>query len=107
ELVAIDSVSHRSNGPIVDWLAGWLEPRGFTIHRHRYFDERGVEKINLVAVAGPARTPIGAGGLAFVGHTDTVPYDPAWEDALRLTERDGRLYGRGTADTKGFIAAVL
>jgi len=107
ELVAIDSVSARSNAPIVDWLAAWLGARGFTLHRHRYVDERGVEKVNLVAAAGPDREPLGSGGLALVGHTDTVPYDPAWTDALRLTERDGRLYGRGTADTKGFIAAVL
>ncbi len=107
ELVAIDSVSDRPNRPIIDWLAQWLEKRGFELHFHRYRDERGVEKLNLVAVAGPKRQPIGAGGLALAGHTDTVPYDPAWTDALRVTERDGKIYGRGTADTKGFIAASL
>lgn len=106
-LVAIDSVSTRSNAEVVEWLERRLAPRGFAFHRHRYVDERGVAKENLVAVAGPAATPLGAGGLAFVGHTDTVPFDPAWKDALRLVERDGRLYGRGAADTKGFIAAVL
>jgi acetylornithine deacetylase len=45
--------------------------------------------------------------LALVGHTDTVPYDAAWTRALQLTELDGRLYGRGACDTKGFIAAAL
>jgi acetylornithine deacetylase len=45
--------------------------------------------------------------LALVGHTDTVPYDPNWSEATNLTERDGKLYGRGACDTKGFIAAAL
>jgi len=45
--------------------------------------------------------------LALVGHTDTVPYDPNWSEATNLTERDGKLYGRGACDTKGFIAATL
>jgi acetylornithine deacetylase len=45
--------------------------------------------------------------LSLVGHTDTVPYDPNWNEALKLTERDGKLYGRGACDTKAFIAAAL
>ncbi|PYS32506.1 MAG: hypothetical protein DMF75_11785, partial [Acidobacteria bacterium] len=45
--------------------------------------------------------------LALVGHTDTVPYDPNWTEALKLTESDGQLYGRGACDTKAFIAATL
>jgi len=45
--------------------------------------------------------------LALVGHTDTVPYDPAWSEALKLTESDEKLYGRGACDTKAFIAATL
>jgi acetylornithine deacetylase len=45
--------------------------------------------------------------LALVGHTDTVPYDPNWADALKLTEREGKLFGRGACDTKAFIAAAL
>jgi hypothetical protein len=45
--------------------------------------------------------------LALVGHTDTVPFDPNWSEATNLTERDGKLYGRGSCDTKGFIAAAL
>jgi len=45
--------------------------------------------------------------LALVGHTDTVPYEATWAEALALTEREGKLYGRGACDTKGFIAAAL
>jgi acetylornithine deacetylase len=68
-----------------------------------YTDDRGVEKRNLVA-----QTSTGdAVELALVGHTDTVPFDPAWTEALHLTEKDGRLFGRGACDTKAFIACAL
>ncbi len=103
ELVAIDSTSHRSNLPIVAAIARRLEAAGFELTRLPYRDSAGVEKVNLLARAGPA----GSGGLALVGHTDAVPFDPAWEKALTLEERDGRLYGRGACDTKGFVAAAL
>jgi acetylornithine deacetylase len=108
ELVAIDSVSARSNFRIVDYLSQRCEALGLRVKRFPYTDESGSEKINLIALAGTKFTD----GppeveLALVGHTDTVPYDPIWEDALRLTEREGRLYGRGACDTKAFIAAAL
>ena len=107
-LVAIDSVSSRSNGEIVDYLAHRCDGLGFEVKRFPYSDDNGIEKINLIALAGAE-----FGGappeieLALVGHTDTVPYDPTWKEALTLTERDGKLYGRGACDTKAFIAATL
>jgi len=107
-LVAIDSVSSRSNAEIVDYLAHRCDGLGFEVERFPYSDDNGIEKVNLIALAGAE-----FGGappqieLALVGHTDTVPYDPAWKEALTLTERDGKLYGRGTCDTKAFIAATL
>jgi acetylornithine deacetylase len=70
-------------------------------------DERGVEKFNLIAVAPRETKDDELIELALVGHTDTVPFDPAWAEALALTERAGNLYGRGACDTKGFIAAAL
>src|SRR6185295_9415123 len=114
ELVAIDSVSSRSNAALVDYLARRSEAIGLSFKRLPYTDESGVEKLNLIALAGAEfsdrldqadQQP--QVELALVGHTDTVPYDPNWSEALQLTERDGKLYGRGACDTKAFIAAAL
>jgi len=107
ELVRIDSVSSRSNVGIVDYLARRCEAMGFTTRRFAYHDERGIEKVNLIALAGAEFSENTAVELALVGHTDTVPYDPNWLEATNLTERDGKLYARGACDTKGFIAAAL
>lgn len=103
ELVALDTTSARSNVPLIEYAQARLEAAGFTAERQHYQDERGVEKVNLVAVKGGS----GRAALALVGHSDCVPYDVAWTDALRLTEKDGKLYGRGACDTKGFIACAL
>lgn len=107
KLVAIDSVSSRSNVEIVDYLAHRSEAAGFTTKRIPYTDDKGIEKVNLIAIKGVEFRDGLQVELALVGHTDTVPYDPNWEDALRLTERDGKLFGRGACDTKAFIAAAL
>jgi acetylornithine deacetylase len=77
------------------------------VKRLSYADESGIEKTNLIAIAGTEFSEMPEVELALVGHTDTVPYDPNWTEALKLTERDGKLYGRGACDTKAFIAAAL
>ncbi|MCY1016844.1 acetylornithine deacetylase [Pyxidicoccus sp. MSG2] len=105
ELVAMDTTSARPNAPLVDYAQAKLEAAGFTAERQRYTDDAGVEKVNLVAVKGGSGS--GRAELALVGHTDCVPFDPAWKDALRLTEKEGKLYARGACDTKGFIACAL
>lgn len=102
-LVSFDTTSRLSNRPLIDWLEPKLRAQGFSCERHGYTDEAGVEKINLLATAPGAGTP----ELVLVGHTDCVPYDSAWAEALRLTARDGKLYGRGACDTKAFIACAL
>ena len=105
ELVAINSISASSNARLITYLAARVSAAGFDVRRLPYTDERGVEKVNLVALAGGADD--GAAELALVGHTDTVPFPGSWTEALNLTEREGKLYGRGSCDTKGFIAAAL
>jgi acetylornithine deacetylase len=103
DLVRIDSVSARSNAEIVEYLERRCHELSLITRRFPYLDEHGIEKINLVALTADVPEV----ELALVGHTDTVPYDPHWSEATNLTERDGKLYGRGSCDTKGFIAAVL
>ncbi|HTP28036.1 MAG TPA: acetylornithine deacetylase [Anaeromyxobacteraceae bacterium] len=103
KLIAIDSTSSRSNVPVIDLLEGLLQPLGFATRRLEWRDENGVPKANLVCRRGP-ETP---GGLALMGHTDCVPFDPEWSEALSGVVRDGRVCGRGSADTKGFIAAAV
>lgn len=107
ELVRIDSVSAQSNLAIIKVLAARCEALGLCARLLPYTDEQGVKKFNLIAVAPRATNDDELIELALVGHTDTVPFDPAWAEALTLTERDGRLYGRGACDTKAFIAAAL
>jgi acetylornithine deacetylase len=102
-LVAIDSTSSRSNRPMLDLLEREVRAAGFETRRATWFDAAGVEKGNLVAHRGPD----GGGGLALVGHTDCVPFDEEWKEALAGEVRDGRLWGRGAADTKGFLAAAV
>src|SRR5512146_2077175 len=102
-LVAIDSTSTRSNLPILDVLEDRARALGFETRRATWVDEAGVDKGNLVCRRGPD----GPGGLALVGHTDCVPFDPEWSEALAGAERGGRVYGRGAADTKGFLACAL
>jgi len=105
DLVAIDSVSARPNAPMVDYLTARCEALGLKTQRFPYTDANGIEKINLLAVAGA--NPKDDIELVLVGHTDTVPYDPNWTEALTLSEREGKLFGRGACDTKAFIAAAL
>src|ERR1044072_9404074 len=106
ELVAIDCTSSRSNVEIATHLAGRAEGLGLCARLFPYKDGRGGKKLQLVAVHPKTFEDGGAVELALVGHTDTVPFRSAWAEALTLTEREGRLYGRGACDTKGFIAAA-
>jgi acetylornithine deacetylase len=102
-LVAIDSTSTRSNVLVIDLLERLVGPLGFETRRLDWRDAAGVAKTNLVCRRGPD-VP---GGLALVGHTDCVPFDPDWEEALSGALRDGKIYGRGSADTKGFVACAV
>jgi len=101
-LVAFPTVSDVSNLPVIEFIAAYLASWG--IESHRVFDETG-QKANLYAHIGPKV----AGGVVLSGHTDVVPVKgQAWSsDPFQVIERDGRLYGRGTCDMKGFDALAL
>jgi acetylornithine deacetylase len=103
DLVAIDSVSSRSNTEVISYLEERCRSLGLSTQRYAHVDDGGLEKINLVACTSKTDQI----ELALIGHTDTVPYDANWKEALALTEQDGKLFGRGACDTKAFIAAAL
>ena len=102
ELIAFPTVSSDGNLEMIAYAADLLGTAGAAISISR--DVSGT-KANLFATLGPA----GDGGIVLSGHTDVVPVDGQdWTgDPFRMEERDGRLYGRGACDMKGFIAACL
>lgn len=107
-LIAHNSISSvlpeydHSNVPVINTLAQWFSELGFACEILPLTGFPG--KANLIATLGR-----GDGGLVLSGHTDTVPCNPErWQsDPFTLTERDGRFYGLGTCDMKGFFALVL
>lgn len=107
-LVAAPSVSSHdprldcSNRAVAELIATWLEDRDFQVEWMPV--PRGVDKVNVIATLAK-----GEPGLVLSGHTDTVPCDEhGWEsEPFSVTQRDGRLYGLGTADMKVFFPLVL
>ena len=96
ELVSIPSVSSMSNQPVIDYVTSCLPARFWQLQPHSYRDSVGIAKTNLVAFTRNADE--NRAELAFVCHTDTVPYQPDWEEAVKPVLRDGRIYGRGSCD---------
>ncbi|WP_309665357.1 acetylornithine deacetylase [Tabrizicola sp.] len=98
-LVGFATVSNLSNLELIDWLEGYLAGHGIPAHRHWNEDRT---KAALFAHVGPWER----GAVVLSGHSDVVPVDgQVWtSDPWTVTERDGRLYGRGTCDMKGFVA---
>ncbi len=101
-LISFDTTSYKSNLRLIEYVADILDDLGADV-RLTWDNDR--EKANIFATIGPADRP----GVVLSGHTDVVPVDgQEWtSDPFRLLNRDGRLYGRGTADMKGFIAVCL
>jgi acetylornithine deacetylase len=101
-LVGFDTTSRGSNLALIEWVEGYLD--GLSIPHRRVPNADGT-KSNLIATIGP---PV-EGGVVLSGHTDVVPVDgqPWSSDPFALVQRDGRLYGRGTCDMKGFLALAL
>jgi len=102
ELIGFRTVSRDSNLGLIEWARDYLV--GFGAKTRLTFDAEG-KKANLFATLGDSTQP----GLILSGHTDVVPTEgQAWDtDPFAAIERDGRLYGRGTADMKGFIGVSL
>lgn len=102
DLIAFDSVSHRSNLDLVDHIGALLHKAGVS---YRLIPNRAGDKASMLATIGPADRP----GVVLSAHTDVVPVEgqdwssPPFAAALR----EGRLYGRGSTDMKGFLASVL
>ncbi len=102
KLVSFPTVSRDSNLELVDWVEEYLSGLGVTCHRD-YNDEGN--KASLYAHIGPEVD----GGVILSGHTDVVPVDgQAWDtNPFEVVEKDGKLFGRGTCDMKGFDALAL
>ncbi len=101
-LIAFDTVSHKSNLDLIAWVEEYLERHG--VASSRVYDDTG-EKANLIATIGPKDAP----GIILSGHVDVVPVEgqPWSTDPFEATVIDGKVYGRGSSDMKGFCACVL
>jgi acetylornithine deacetylase len=102
DLVAFDTVSDRSNLPLITYIENYLA--AFGVAGRRLADE-AQQKASLWVTIGPQNAP----GIVLSGHTDVVPVErQAWtSNPFEMVERSGRLYGRGSADMKGFVAVCL
>ena len=102
KLVSFDTTSRESNLELIDFVKTYLD--GIGIESTLVYDQQK-GKANLYATLGPTDRP----GIMLSGHTDVVPVDGQdWQsDPFAITEKDGRLYGRGTCDMKSFIAICL
>ena len=100
-LVSFDTVSARPNRALIDYVEDFLKTRGFAVTR---VPAPEGDKAGLFASIGPA-----GAGLLLSAHSDVVPVEGQdWSrDPFRLTQEGDRLYGRGTTDMKGFLAAML
>lgn len=102
KLVSFDTTSSLSNLALIEFVSDYLAARGLNA---RLTANNEGNKANLWVTIGPEST----GGIVLSGHTDVVPVaGQKWEsDPFKLNKRKNKLYGRGTADMKGFLACVL
>ncbi|MFK7874666.1 MAG: acetylornithine deacetylase, partial [Paracoccaceae bacterium] len=102
-LISFPTVSRDTNLPLIDWVQDYLSSHGVTAHR--WPDPDQPHKAALFAHVGPWEE----GAIVLSGHTDVVPVDgQPWDsDPWTVTERDGKYFGRGTCDMKGFDALAL
>ncbi len=101
-LIAFDTTSFKTNIPMAEFIRDYLTSHG--VESQMVPDPNGIHT-SLFATIGPADVP----GIGLSGHMDVVPVtDQAWDrDPFTMVELDGKLYGRGTCDMKGYLACVL
>lgn len=99
---AFDPNIDQTNKPLIEILSNWFSELGFTITIQAVPETRN--KVNMLAKIGS-----GEGGLLLCGHSDTVPCDAGtWQsDPFKVKQTDGKLYGLGSCDMKGFFAFIL
>ena len=102
KLIAFDTTSANPNMDLIEWCAGLLRDAGAEV---TLLPDDSGKKANLFATVGPTDRP----GVLLSGHTDVVPVaGQDWsKPPFELTFEDGRYYGRGTCDMKGFVASAL
>ncbi|MCX6745130.1 MAG: M20/M25/M40 family metallo-hydrolase, partial [Candidatus Parcubacteria bacterium] len=101
KLIQFNTVDDKDNGSIMKYLSDLLSPAGFKIQLVKNKISR---KINLLAKYNQSKKTV----LTFSGHTDTVPATKAWiQEPFKLTPKNNKLYGLGTGDMKGPIAAFI
>ncbi|WP_300031371.1 acetylornithine deacetylase [uncultured Roseobacter sp.] len=101
-LIGFPTISRDTNLPLIDWVEEYLAGHGIPAHRYLKPDE---PKAALFAHVGPWEE----GAIVLSGHTDVVPVDgQPWDtDPFEVTEKDGKYFGRGTCDMKGFDALAI
>lgn len=103
KLVSFPTVSSDTNLPLIEWVQDYLTSHGIESHQHPH--ETDPAKAGLVAHVGPHVD----GAIVLSGHTDVVPVEgqPWSTDPFEVVEKDGKLFGRGTCDMKGFDALAV
>jgi acetylornithine deacetylase len=101
-IVGFDTTSHKTNLPMADWVRDYLQQHGIDC---RLIPSADGVHASLFATIGPEGVP----GIGLSGHMDVVPViGQSWNtDPFDMIEREGKLYGRGTSDMKGYLACVL
>lgn len=107
QLICISSVSAISNRPVTDYAKSILTAQGWTTNEIPYADDSGIEKVNLIAAPPGQSATERKADLAFLCHTDTVPYARSWTRALEPHLVANHLHGCGACDVKGFLACLL
>jgi len=106
-LIRISSISAVPNRPVIEYAEGVLCAIGWTTREIVYLDAAGVEKVNLIAAPPGQDVDARQVELAFVCHTDTVPYSADWTSATQPYLANGMVHGCGACDVKGILACLL